>query len=398
MDTPRKKILYIITKSVWGGAQKYVYDLATHLPPEEFEVVVAAGGNGPLIQKLREVQISVIPIPHLARDIRFTDEIRSFFCLLKIIRDETPNIIHLNSTKIGIVGAVAVTLFKLLTFFTFKPRVIFTVHGWGFKEDRHILVRGIIFLGELFGSFFQDRIIVINTADHASAKKFIPRKKLLCILNGVDDIEANDFCSRAAARAFFQNIIRTEIKPDTFIIGTIAEFTRNKGLPYLMEAAARLCTKEHKRKFLVLVVGNGAEWKELENAIRARNLENIVFLVHFVPEQTRYQEAWQYMRAFDVFALPSVKEGLPYVIMEAMAAGLPVAATNVGGVPDLIENGKNGILVPPKNPEKLAEALLPFLEDNAGKTSFGVYSQEKVKTKFPLRDMIKKTKWEYQND
>ena len=109
------KILYVITKSNWGGAQRYVYDIATSLDKEMFDAVVACGGNGPLAIKLREAGIRVITIPLLQRDINIIKEFLSLFALIKIFNREQPDIIHLNSTKIGGLGAVAALAAKLLT-------------------------------------------------------------------------------------------------------------------------------------------------------------------------------------------------------------------------------------------------------------------------------------------
>ena len=110
-----KKVLFVITKSNWGGAQRYVYDLAINLPKESFEVKVALRGEGLLKQKLEENNIQTIQIPHLQRDINATRELLSFFSLIKIFNKEKPDIIHLNSSKAGGIGAAAAIVHKLWT-------------------------------------------------------------------------------------------------------------------------------------------------------------------------------------------------------------------------------------------------------------------------------------------
>ena len=106
-ESGKQKILYLITKSNWGGAQRYVYDLATNLPKEKFDISVVAGGSGPLIQKLNEAKIRTIVFAQLSRDIRTFDDIKTFFMLISLFRKERPDIIHLNSSKIGGLGSVA---------------------------------------------------------------------------------------------------------------------------------------------------------------------------------------------------------------------------------------------------------------------------------------------------
>src|SRR3989344_3118896 len=101
MFMQKKKILYVITKSVWGGAQRYVYDLATRLPREKFEVVVACGGDGFLIEKVRKAGIRVIQLPELARDVHIGRELKSLWSLARVFAREQPDIIHLSSSKTG---------------------------------------------------------------------------------------------------------------------------------------------------------------------------------------------------------------------------------------------------------------------------------------------------------
>src|SRR5690606_30501769 len=129
MEKSKRKILFLITKSNWGGAQRYVYDLAAGLPEEEFETLVALGGDGPLTDKLRSQGVRVVPLPALQRDMSIDKDIQSFFDIWAIIRVERPHIFHVNSSKAGLFGALIGRLAGV-------PKIIFTAHGWGFNEDR----------------------------------------------------------------------------------------------------------------------------------------------------------------------------------------------------------------------------------------------------------------------
>ena len=245
-----KKILYVITKSNWGGAQRYVYDLATNLPKDQFETVVAAGrpdfsrgeprlkeadGNGPLFARLNDAGVRTISIRGLERDINPLKELQSLWNLFKIFCNERPDIIHLNSSKIGGLGAIAAKLSSLIT--RHSSLVVFTVHGWGFHEDRNPLARFIIFTASWLSSLFQDTIILIDRMDYTAAKKFIPHHKLVYIPNGIAKIPLPPARS---ARSFLSEKIRHHISPDTMIIGTIAELTKNKGLTHLIDAVNQM--------------------------------------------------------------------------------------------------------------------------------------------------------------
>src|SRR3989338_6435442 len=110
----KKKILYVITKSNWGGAQRYVYDLAVHFGADEkYEIVVALGGTGELKRKLGEKNIRVVELAGLKRDIKILGDIRAFFEILKLLHEEKPNIVHLNSSKAGLLGSIAAFFCRL---------------------------------------------------------------------------------------------------------------------------------------------------------------------------------------------------------------------------------------------------------------------------------------------
>lgn len=390
----REKILYVITKSVWGGAQKYVFDLATNLPKDRFETAVVMGGNGVLSEKLEQAGIRAITLPILQERGGFFEvvfsfiNIRALFALIRIFRRERPDIIHLNSSKIGGLGGIAAFIFKLLNFFIFKPVVAFTVHGWPFKEARPWWQKIALWFLSWLSSLFHDKIILINTSDIHTAQRFIPKRKLALIHNGIAPI---NFVPRKEARAFFAKKIGRPIADDTILIGTNAELTPNKGLEYLFLALLKLSKSNFNNNYrsptsiISMIIGDGNERLPLERRIASLGLRTITFLTGFIPDVARY------LRGLDLFVLPSLKEGLPYTIMEAMAAGLAIAATNVGGIPDLISNGQEGLLVPPRNPEALGAALKKLIENEPQRNILGVRAREKVEKYFLLETMLAKT-------
>ena len=378
--TGKKKILYVITKSVWGGAQRYIFDLATNLPKDEFEIVVAAGGSGPLFEKLQKAGIHTVTIPGLQRDINIWKELFSIWHLFKIFLEEKPDIIHLNSTKVGSLGAVTSKFSSLVV--GHKSLVIFTVHGWGFKEDRPVWQKALIFFFSWLSSLFQDKIILINTPDYRTAQRFIPKRKLTLIHNGIGPI---NFFPREEARTFFTKKVGRPIASDTILIGTNAELTQNKGLSYLIDALSRRNLYSNYGGFASIVIGNGENRSELQAQIAKLGLRDKIFLLGFLPDAARY------LKGFDLFVLPSLKEGLPYTIIEAMSAGLPIVASRVGGTPDLVTDGKNGLLVEIKNSIALADALEKLVKNPVEITRMGEESLKIAKNRFQLQDMIEKT-------
>ena len=175
----KKKVLLVITKSNWGGAQRYVYDLAVNLR-DKFEMGVAFGQEGLLAQKLRETHIAIFPIKAMQRNISITNDARSFFELLRLFKRERPDVVHLNSSKAGGVGALAARLAGV-------PKIIFTAHGWPFWEQRNPLSRGLIYLFSWLTALLAHHIIVVSDYDLKVAQKmpFIGGKTIR-IYNGID--------------------------------------------------------------------------------------------------------------------------------------------------------------------------------------------------------------------
>lgn len=391
MKTGQKKVLLAVTKSNAGGAQRYITDLAVNLPREVFEVVVAAGGNGPLFAALHKHGIRTHHINGLNRDIRAASDWRAFRHFQKIIAAEEPDIIHLNSSKMGGLGTVAGFLYNLRRRAQKKSttRIIFTVHGWGFFEDRPLPIRALIFLASLAASFFHHRVIILNRHDLAAAKSFIPHKKLMLIPNGIAPLK---YHSPAEAKKILTELLGTLTPSHTFLIATIAELTKNKNISSLIQAVVRLRNAHPELSLHAVIFGEGEERKRLEAEILRHGLQTTVMLAGFIPNATRL------LPAFDMLALPSVKEGLPYAILEAMAAGIPVVATRVGGIPDLIEHKKQGLLVAPKNPQALAEAIVIAALNREQCAAWGAVGREKQMRSFTLHAMLKKTMSLYRNE
>ncbi|OGN29624.1 MAG: hypothetical protein A3A33_05260, partial [Candidatus Yanofskybacteria bacterium RIFCSPLOWO2_01_FULL_49_25] len=378
-----KKVLFVITKSNWGGAQRYVYDLAVSLPKEEYEIAVALGGTGVLAVKLKEAGVRVVGIPHLERDISFIKELLSTLYLWKIFQNEKPDIIHLNSSKIGGLGALVAYILTLWDNWDrkgtaramWKPKVIFTVHGWAFNERRNFIYQGIIYFLQWLTAFLSDNIVIISRHDYRQAVEMplIGNEKFILLPLG---IKMPEFLPQEAAREFFQPKadppMAGKIERKTkIIIGTIAEFTKNKGLEYLIDGIEKMKKDENtKLSFQTVIIGGGEDFEKIKKDVADKKLENKIILTGFI------MDASKYLKAFDIFILPSLKEGLPYVVLEAMNAGLPIVASSVGGLTDLIENEKNGILIPPKNAGEITEVLGELIHHPAKRKKYGEHSLE----------------------
>jgi len=384
----RTKILFVITKSVWGGAQRYVFDLATNLPADQFEIAVACGSvpppklmeesaprttTGTLSEKLKN-SIPVFPVRHFQKSINPFKELISFFEILFICFRFQPDIIHSNSSKAGGIAGLAALLYQL----AYRKRVkrVFTAHGWAFMEPwRPRWQRVVIRIASKATALLHHHIIVISTRDYDATATYnvVPKHKVTFIHNGIGAME---FLPRKNAQ---QELFGKEY---SFVIGAIAEWTKNKGLEYLIEAMPAVVNMFPQ--ILLCLVGWGEEEKNFKFQISNFKLEKNVFLVSKSP-------AAPYLKAFDVFVLPSLKEGLPYTILEAGLAELPVIATRVGGIPDIIEDGTCGILVNPASPQQLANAIVKLSRDTNLREKMGQELQKHVIKEFSLASALEKT-------
>ncbi|HEU0081137.1 MAG TPA: glycosyltransferase family 4 protein [Candidatus Paceibacterota bacterium] len=368
------KTLYVITKSVWGGAGKYVYDLATSLPKDRFEAVVAAGGNGPLMEKLAQAGIRTVSINSLRRDMTLWGDAASLFSILSVIRRERPDVVHVNSSKTGGLGAFAAQILGV-------KRVVFTCHGWPFNEDRRLLSLWAIRFFSWLTMVFSDVTIAVSERDLRDGERMpFSTGKLRLVHNGIAEPAFKE--ARAARAHIVEEAAKhgMAVGAEDFLIGAIGELHKNKGYDYLLPALAQL-----RPTTKLAIIGNGEEKERLEARIAELGLRGRVALLGFV------SDAASYLRGFDAFVQASIKEGLPYTVIEAGYAGLPVVATNVGGVKEIIEDMRTGILVQTRKPEDLAQGLKLLSDDRSKAQAFGAALREATRAEFSLEKMMDKT-------
>lgn len=374
----RKKILFVITKSNFGGAQRYVYDLATHLSHGEFEVAVACGPAqggkpGKLSHMLDSKGIPTIEVPALQRDINPVHDLRTFFTLVGLFREEKPDVVHLNSSKAAGIGALAARLAGV-------PRIIVTLHGLPFDEKRHVFSRVLIMLATWLTLLLSHRTITISS-DTLERMRYLPfaYKKVVLLHNG---IEAPEFEPPADARKALRSIDPT-IPEDGPLIGTIAELHPNKDLMLAIDAIA--LTAAHG-----VIIGDGELREKLVASAKEKNVADRVHFVGFVPDAARY------LRAFDVFLLTSIKEGLPYALLEAAAAHVPIIAVDIPGVRDIVLHEFTGLLSP-RDAQAIAAALDRALTDTALARSLTDEMGRRLQKSFSFAQMLEKTAALYQD-
>ncbi len=366
----KTKILIAITKSNWGGAQKYVFDIATNLDFNKYDVVVAFGGNGELKNKLQDLNIKTVSLDSLGRDINFFKDIKSFLDLYKIIKSENPDILHLNSSKIGATGSLIGRLLRI-------PKIIFTAHGWAFSEDRSTLSK-IIFRSIAYLTIFLSHKTILVSKGLKKQLGPLPfsKNKTVLIYNGIGNI---DFLNKEIARTEIENILKIKISKKIWI-GNIGELHHIKGQNYAIEAFKEINNPD----IGLFITGEGEKRSDLEKQIKESSLQESVFLLGNIKNASRY------LKAFDIYIHPSLSEALAFAILEAGKAEIPIIASRVGGIPEII-NANEGILIEPRKPELIKKSIENIINNPELAKKYSKNLKTRIDTEFSISKMIKET-------
>ena len=346
----RSRILLLITLAETGGAQTYVAGLLPALT-DRYDVTVAAHGDGPLVDAARAAGARWVPLRYVRRDLHPLYDLLGLLELVRLMRRVRPDILHANSSKAGLLGRVAAALVRV-------PVRVFTVHGWAFKAYAGAAATLFRWADRLMDPLTTVTICVSQREREAGlAARTCRADRTVVIPTAVD--------ASPAPRARHDGDL-----PRVLTVGRLAA---PKDPLTLIRALAQV-----SHPFSACVVGDGPERAAVEAEIRAAGLGRAVELTG------ERRDVPDLLAAADVFALSSRSEGAPLSVLEAMAAGLPVVASNVGGLPELVADGETGVLVPPEDPAALAAALDRLLGDAELRRTLGARGRDRVRERFDL--------------
>jgi sugar transferase (PEP-CTERM/EpsH1 system associated) len=361
------KIIHLITELDRGGAQMALYRLLAHGDNGRFHphVICLYNGDKVVAQQIRQLGI---PVTDLGMSAPW--RLDALWRLYRLLRRERPSILHTWMFHANIPGRILGKLAGV-------PIIISSERTMG-QEGR---VRRL--LNRLTG-WLPDRIICVSqqVADFAAQEIGLPPAKLTVIRNGIDIDQFTDLPDQQTARAMFGLPVPGKI------MAAIGRPRPVKGFSYLLEAFAQIAADQPD--LYLLFVGDGPEKRPLQTAAQQLPSANRVI---FLGDQ---QEIPRLLAALDILVLPSLWEGLPNVVLEAMAAGLPVVATAVGGTPELVVEGETGLLVPPRDPATLAEAIVTLLTDPELARRLGENGRQRVTTQFTIQQTVAQTESLYQ--
>ena len=361
------RVLLLVDTLNVGGTESQVAHTALRLKTASYYVTVAClRAEGPLLEMLRKAGISVAEF-RKGKTLLSINGLRQLLRLARFLRRGKFHVMHAYDLWANLLGVPAARL--ALTPIIVSSRRYLAEHDW-YTARRARILRAVYRLSTY---------VVVNSNSVRQLlveRDHIPSERIHVIYNGVD-VDRFTRPRRNKARKSLS------VKENSKVVVVLANMYAVKGHTHLITAAIIVCACLPDTTFLL--IGDGPERPMLEQRIKSLNLQrNILFL-------GSREDIPDLLACCDLSVLPSESEGFPNSLLEAMAAGLPVIATCVGGTPEIIENGINGLLVPPKDPSALARAILRVLGDSEFAKKLAISGQERVRKQFSFDRLIAQT-------
>lgn len=353
-------VFHLITRLLKGGAEAKTLTTVRELDDYTFTVGFGHEFDDEQVASLRGDGVETVSF----RSIRHYNPVTTVPAVLAVARElhrRSPDILHTHSTEAGIISRFAAALAGV-------PAVVHTVHGIPFADDRNAVLNRFVLTCERAAARVTDRMVTNadKIADDYLAAGIGTPDQYKTVYSGID------------IRRFQSADPAVDLPGGRPRITMVARLADGKGFDVLFEALERLDATGYS----VALVGDGPLADTLDENITASGLDDTVFRLGYRSDIPAV------LAASDVFVLPSYREGTPRVITEAMAAGLPVVATNIAGIPEQVTDGESGYLVEPGDAAAVATALEDLLADDDRREAFGAFAQDRVK-QFSTESMVR---------
>ena len=339
--------------------------------------VIGVSAPGPFVDRLEEWGIRHVPLAHSSRSVSPGDDLLAIPELVRVFRALRPDIVHTHNPKPGLFGRLAARAVGV-------PGIVNTVHGLYATAEDPPFRRAVVYALERVAASCSQVELVQNPDDVATLRRLgIPADRLVLLGNGVD-------LERFQPRRTIEDIARARrelgVDPSAVVAGTVGRLVWGKGFKELFAAAEQMRALRPEVVFVVVGPIDEAKGDALTDAdvAEATGLGNVVFTGHRDDVELLYP-------GFDVFVLPSHREGFPRSAMEAAASGLPVVATDIRGCRQVVDHGVNGLLVPLLDVDALTAAVADLAGDPARRGTMGARSRAKAESEFDDRQVIETT-------
>ena len=366
----KTKILHLITNLPVGGAQDNTLITVERLDRSKFDVTLMCAPEGKWVQRARQLSdVNLIFVEELRREIHLFYDVTAFFRIYRFIRRGRYAIVHTHSSKPGFLGRLAARLAGV-------PVIIHTIHGFPFHDFMPASVRKFYIWIERQLARVTDYLVTVSRLNLEKAVQLhiAKRDKLVNVYSGIDfekfDVEVD----------VPRKCHELGLRPGDKIVGMVGRLSEQKAPWNLIQAIPQVL--RHHPGTLFVFVGDGELKDNMQALAKDLNVSAHTLFLGF------RDDVAEVMQTLDVYVLPSQWEGLGRSLTEAMYLERPVVATAVEGVPELVENGKTGILVPPNQPQALAHAIAELLSDPQKSRQLGEAARRKVEGSFEAKHML----------
>jgi len=372
------RVLHIHTMPVISGSGINTYLSMLGMDRALYDVELACAPGGRLIDLVRGSRMHVRTFKNLVQPLNPSRDPRALVDLYLFLRKNPYHVVHTHNSKAGFIGRLAAVLARV-------PVIVHTVHGFAFHDQeppwRRFLFRNL----ERLASRWCQKMIFISQPllDWALRERIVGKEKTVKIYSGIplERFQPVQKEEKDRIRSKWQ------LGPEDAVIGVVSKLWEGKGHGILIQALKEL--ERDIREIKLVVVGEGYLHDDLQAMVHRLGLQDRVLFTGF------QMDVSEIIAAFDVAVLPSFFEGMGRVILEAMAMARPVVASRVGGIPDLVQDGRNGFLVQPGSVGELASAIKKLLLDKALAERMGWAGRKMIDDKFSADIMVRSTEGVY---
>ncbi len=365
------KVLHVHTLPVISGSGINTVITMNGLNKDKYSVGFACRPGGPLVDEVLKQGITFHPVKHLLQEVNIFSDLMALWELICLLKHNKYDIIHTHNSKAGFTGRLAAKLAGV-------PIIVHTIHGFSFHDFEKPQRQKLFIFLEKFAAHFADKLITVSEPlKNWGLRLGIGR--LAQYITIYDGIEIEKF---KADFDLEKKRMEFGIKPGELVVGIVSKLWEGKGLEDILKASQNVVSVVPNVKFMF--VGEGHLRKKLENMNQELGLSAYVIFTGFRTDIP------QINAIFDLAVLASLFEGLGRVLLEAMVLGKPVIATRVGGIVDVVDDGKNGILIPPGDHVALTTALITLLQDRQLRVKMGEAAKRKIDEKFSAQTMVKR--------
>lgn len=379
------KVAHIIARMITGGADENTLFTIEGLNKEKYEINLITGEefDKDILNKVKNHPFNIIQLKGLKWKLNFLYDPIVLIKLIEMMRKNHYDIVHTHTTKAGILGRIAARIARV-------PVIVHGLHGSTFEAFNSGLLNWLLFLFErLTGKFTDAYISVSRVLSEKYIEKGIGKKENYhTVYSGMELGKFYDVKEKIDCRKKQREL---GINSEDFVIGNVARLEMRKGHKFLIDAFKNVVGGQRDGHVKLLIIGEGNKREYLENYVNELNLGNKVIFSGY------REDVEELMALMDIFVLTSLREGLPRVLVQAAAVGMPSIAFNIDGVSEIIKDNYNGFLVKVKDVKQLENRIEKYMNNKQLILLHGRNGREFIKNKWSIKGMVDRIDKVYQN-